>query len=288
MTATQSSTSTTRNRSATSRRATCEQRDFPSSKLQRAPRRLRLIEQHRPPVVLLDVQLPDIDGYDVCRYVKQKWPEVMVLMTSATFTTSEQRTPRPRLRRRQLIWCSRPSRSSWRPRSTRCCGFGAPRINSAHLNETLESQVKGADRRAVQRDHGAQGERRSHAHVVQTTYIFQGYMMPDGAMLDANRALLEANRKPAERRRRQAVLGHRLVYRHARDARNRSARRSASPRRGMTSAARHCRPSAERRAHLRSIAAPGPQPKRRGVGHHPRGRGDDAACQGGRGAAAIA
>jgi CheY-like chemotaxis protein len=35
---------------------------------------LRLVEQHRPPVVLLDVQLPDINGYEVCRYIKQKWP----------------------------------------------------------------------------------------------------------------------------------------------------------------------------------------------------------------------
>ena len=49
---------------------------------------LRLIEQHKPPVVLLDVQLPDISGFDVCAFIKKKWPEVMVLQTSATFTTS--------------------------------------------------------------------------------------------------------------------------------------------------------------------------------------------------------
>lgn len=53
---------------------------------------LRMIEQYKPPVVLLDVQLPDISGYDVCRCVKQKWPEIMILMTSATFTTSADRT----------------------------------------------------------------------------------------------------------------------------------------------------------------------------------------------------
>jgi signal transduction histidine kinase len=48
---------------------------------------LRLVEHHRPPVVLLDVQLPDIDGFEVCAFIKKKWPEVMVLQTSATFTT---------------------------------------------------------------------------------------------------------------------------------------------------------------------------------------------------------
>lgn len=52
---------------------------------------LRLIEQHKPPVVLLDVQLPDISGFEVCAFIKRKWPEVMVLQTSATFTTSEDR-----------------------------------------------------------------------------------------------------------------------------------------------------------------------------------------------------
>jgi signal transduction histidine kinase len=53
---------------------------------------LRQIEQEKPPVVLLDVQLPDISGYEVCAFVKKKWPEVMVLMTSSTFTTSAHRT----------------------------------------------------------------------------------------------------------------------------------------------------------------------------------------------------
>lgn len=53
---------------------------------------LRLIEKLQPPVVLLDVQLPDITGYEVCKYAKQKWPGIMILMTSATFTTSADRT----------------------------------------------------------------------------------------------------------------------------------------------------------------------------------------------------
>jgi signal transduction histidine kinase len=52
---------------------------------------LRLIEQHMPPVVLLDVQLPDISGFEVSAFIKKKWPEVMVLQTSATFVTSEHR-----------------------------------------------------------------------------------------------------------------------------------------------------------------------------------------------------
>jgi signal transduction histidine kinase len=53
---------------------------------------LRLVETEKPPIVLLDVELPDITGYDVCSFIKKKWPEVMVLMTSSTFTTSLHRT----------------------------------------------------------------------------------------------------------------------------------------------------------------------------------------------------
>lgn len=53
---------------------------------------LRLIEAEQPPIVLLDVELPDITGYDVCAFIKKKWPDIMVLMTSSTFTTSFHRT----------------------------------------------------------------------------------------------------------------------------------------------------------------------------------------------------
>jgi signal transduction histidine kinase len=53
---------------------------------------LRIVEAERPPIVLLDVELPDITGYDVCAFIKKKWPAIMVLMTSSTFVTSFHRT----------------------------------------------------------------------------------------------------------------------------------------------------------------------------------------------------
>ncbi|MGZ7036319.1 MAG: response regulator, partial [Ilumatobacteraceae bacterium] len=33
-------------------------------------RGLQLIEQHRPVIVLLDIGLPDIDGFEVCRRIR--------------------------------------------------------------------------------------------------------------------------------------------------------------------------------------------------------------------------
>jgi signal transduction histidine kinase len=53
---------------------------------------LQIIEARQPHIVLLDVQLPDISGFEVCTYIKKKWPHIMVLQTSATFTTSQSRT----------------------------------------------------------------------------------------------------------------------------------------------------------------------------------------------------
>ena len=53
---------------------------------------LQKTEASKPLVVVLDVQLPDISGIEVCRVIKQRWPEVMVLQTSATFTTGADRS----------------------------------------------------------------------------------------------------------------------------------------------------------------------------------------------------
>jgi DNA-binding response OmpR family regulator len=52
---------------------------------------LRKVEEFRPAVVLLDVRLPDMRGIEVCEIIKERWPEVMVLQTSATFVNVEDR-----------------------------------------------------------------------------------------------------------------------------------------------------------------------------------------------------
>jgi DNA-binding response OmpR family regulator/two-component sensor histidine kinase len=52
---------------------------------------LRAVERMQPALVLLDVRLPDISGIEVCRTIKQRWPQTMVLQTSATFTSAADR-----------------------------------------------------------------------------------------------------------------------------------------------------------------------------------------------------
>ena len=224
-----SSTSTTRNRSAMSRRATCGRLAFPSSKLRRAPRPCGWSSGTGRWSCCSTCSCPISTAIEVCRYVKQKWPEVMVLMTSATFTTSEQRHPRPGLRRRQLSGAAgRAARAG--SRGQRAFADSALRGSTPPPQRNSRKPSQGADRRAVQRDHGAQGERRSHAHV-------RGYDLHPSGLHDAGRRdagrqprLAGGNRKPPERRRRQAVLGHCLVYRNARDARDHP--RGGRPRRG--------------------------------------------------------
>lgn len=54
---------------------------------------LVMAEQHRPDVIVLDVKLPDVSGYEVCAQLRAK-PEtagIAVMHTSATFVTSDKK-----------------------------------------------------------------------------------------------------------------------------------------------------------------------------------------------------
>lgn len=44
---------------------------------------IKLATDSPPSVVILDIMLPDISGYDVCREIKKKMPSVRILMLSA-------------------------------------------------------------------------------------------------------------------------------------------------------------------------------------------------------------
>ena len=151
---------------------------------------LRLIDEVKPRVVLLDVQLPDILGYDVCRYIKDKWPEIMVLMTSATFTTAEHRTLG--LDAGADSYLVQPAE----PLELAAAINALLRIRRSEdvlrsINSALGAQVKeqGIElSRAINALKTSADRMRS---LLQTTYIFQGYMTADGTLLDTNRASLE-------------------------------------------------------------------------------------------------
>ena len=52
---------------------------------------LEHIEQHTTHVAVLDVKLPDMHGFELCRTIKSRFPTIGVLQTSATFTSAEDR-----------------------------------------------------------------------------------------------------------------------------------------------------------------------------------------------------
>jgi len=52
---------------------------------------LQLVEQLHPALVLLDINMPDINGLEVCRRIKDRWPDVIVVQISATAVSSADR-----------------------------------------------------------------------------------------------------------------------------------------------------------------------------------------------------
>ena len=52
---------------------------------------LESVETHAPALVLCDVKMPDINGYEVSRVIKRKHPNIVVLQISSSFVTGQDR-----------------------------------------------------------------------------------------------------------------------------------------------------------------------------------------------------
>ena len=66
-----------------------EDRDFEVKTANSGEAALRTIEGFRPQVMLLDIKMGAVDGLDVLREVKKRYPRVKVIMVTALETTEK-------------------------------------------------------------------------------------------------------------------------------------------------------------------------------------------------------
>jgi DNA-binding NarL/FixJ family response regulator len=52
---------------------------------------LRAIEEDRPDVLLLDLNMPQLNGIEVTRIVKERWPEVRVVLVTSSDAPEDRR-----------------------------------------------------------------------------------------------------------------------------------------------------------------------------------------------------
>ena len=65
--------------------------DFDVHEAATAEAALNYLDKNAPEVVILDVKLPDMHGFELCRVIKDRHPTISILQTSATFTSAEDR-----------------------------------------------------------------------------------------------------------------------------------------------------------------------------------------------------
>ena len=64
-------------------RLTCESEGYSVAEAERGADALRVFESVRPDMVLLDLMMPDISGFDICREIRRSGSRVPVLILSA-------------------------------------------------------------------------------------------------------------------------------------------------------------------------------------------------------------
>lgn len=62
---------------------TLKRNDFTTIEVATGKEALRLVELEKPEVILLDVMLPDIDGFEICKRVSKDHPDISIIMVTA-------------------------------------------------------------------------------------------------------------------------------------------------------------------------------------------------------------